>query len=155
MESGFSIEGAVGYRVNPNLALEFSVGRWSMSGNATMSDPTLGTMNASLEFVGYPVLATGKLILPLDRLEVYGLAGGGIHFITGTASVSAMGLSASSSDSTSAFAFHLGGGAELALSPNASIGVEVKYVIGQMDVLGSSGSFDHLVAAASLKFTLQ
>jgi opacity protein-like surface antigen len=149
MESGLSIEGAVGYRANPNIALEFSVGRWSMTG-----DETINGTKFSLELVGYPVLATGKLILPLDKVELYALAGGGLHFITANASMSGGGFNLSGSDSSSAFAFHVGGGADLALSPTAALGVEVKYVIGSTDVSGVTLNFDHLVAAASLKFTL-
>jgi opacity protein-like surface antigen len=155
--NGFSIEGAFGYRFNPNLALEFSVGRWSMGGEMSAVSPTVGTITGKLDFVAYPVLVTGKVILPLDRVGLYLLAGGGVHFLTAdaSASVPAMGLSVSQSDSATAFGLHVGGGLDFQVSPTVSLGAELKYVIGEVSVLDTSGHFDHLVIAGALRFTLQ
>jgi opacity protein-like surface antigen len=156
MDSGWTIEGALGYRVNPNFALEFSVGRWEMSGSQSTYDPTLGPVDVKLTFVGYPVLVTAKGILPLDRIQLYAAAGAGVHFITATGDVSApgLGLSASTSDSSSPFAVHLGGGIDVHVAPKVLLGAEFRYVIGELSAFGTTGHFDNLVIAGTLSFTL-
>jgi opacity protein-like surface antigen len=155
-ENGFSIEGAVGYLFSPNFALELSLGRWEMSGSGSAYDPTIGPLNAKLEFVGYPLLATAKVILPIDRVQLHVLAGGGVHFISarGEVSAPALGLSRQTTDSTSPFAIHLGGGLAFQVSPRAVIGAELRYVIGEMTVLDATGHFDHLVISGSVRLAL-
>jgi opacity protein-like surface antigen len=156
MDAGWTIEGALGYRVNPNFALEFSVGRWEMSGSQSQYDPTFGPVDVKLTFVGYPVLLTAKGILPLDKVQLYAAAGAGVHFITATGNVSAsaLGLSASTSDSSSPFAVHVGGGVDVQLSPKVLLGAELRYVVGEMSAFGTTGHFDNLVIAGTLSFTL-
>ncbi len=156
MDSGFAIEGTLGYRLHPNIALELSLGRWSMSGSESITDPTVGTINGKLEFVGYPLLLTAKAVLPLDRIQLYALAGGGVHFVTATAKLDApgLGLTASESDSSSPFAFHFGGGLSVDLAPRIAVGAEVRYVIGEMTAFDATGHFDHLFVAGTLTFSL-
>jgi opacity protein-like surface antigen len=156
MDSGWAIEGAVGYKVNPNFALEFSVGRWEMSGSQSTYDPTLGPVDVKLTFVGYPVLLTAKGILPLDKIQLYAAAGAGVHFITATGDVSAsaLGLSASTSDSSTPFAVHVGGGFDVHVTPTVLLGGELRYVIGELSAFGTTGHFDNLVIAGGLTVQL-
>jgi hypothetical protein len=152
--TGFSVEGALGYRVNPNVALELSVGRFGL--NATVSGD-LGGVIATVtdDVVAYPVLATLKLLVPLDKLELFGLLGGGVYFISDEVKITAPGFAPlSGSDSASPFAFHLGGGANVRISPNAMVGAELKYIIGSATMYDVTNHFNSLIFAGTLTYTM-
>jgi hypothetical protein len=152
--TGFSIEGALGYRVNPNVALELSVGRFALSATAP---GVIGGVLANItdDIVAYPVLATLKLVLPVQKLDLFGLVGGGVYFIQDEVKATAPGFPAASiSDSDSAFGLHLGGGLNVHVSPHASFGAELKYVIGSAKLYDTTGHFNSLIFAGTLTYTM-
>jgi opacity protein-like surface antigen len=159
-DSGFAIEGFVGHAMNDNFAVEVSLGRFSLSGSSSGFDPGLGAVvTVTSEVVAYPLLVTGKVIAPLDNVELYGLFGAGLYFISGDLSVSAPGyVPASRSDSDTATAVHLGAGMNYRVSSNARLGAEFKYLIGKTglysDITGEKSNFDSLMIGASLSFRL-
>jgi hypothetical protein len=152
--TGFSLEGALGYRVNPNVALELSVGRFALSATAP---GVIGGFLATIteDVVAYPVLGTLKLVLPLTKLDLFGLVGGGVYFIQGEVKATAPGFAAlSNSDSDSTFGLHLGGGLNVHVSPHASFGAELKYIIGSAKLFDGTGHFNSLIFAGTLTYTM-
>ena len=152
--TGFSAEGALGYRVNPNLALELSVGRFALNASAYGN---LGgvVVNFTDDVVAYPVLGTLKLVLPFDKVELFGLLGGGVYFISDEAKATATGVApvtVSGSDTT--FGFHLGGGAGFRVTQNAMFGAELKYIIGSTKMYDATFHFNSLIFAGTLTYTM-
>jgi len=123
--AGFDGEVAIGRRFTPNLALEAAAG-WFRS--------TTNVGNSALSII--PLTATGKVILPVEQLELYGLAGAGVYF----ASLSASSDTGSGSASGTAFGFHLGGGAALKVTPAASVGADLRYLFANPTFSGTNGS---------------
>lgn len=153
-DNGFAIEGAVGYRINENAAVEFSIGRFSL-GYSTTAVISGVVANVTEDVVAYPVQGTLKLMLPLDKLDLYALAGGGIYFIHDEGKATASGyLPLTASDSDSPFGFHLGGGINIRVSPRALIGAEVKYMMGTVTLYDTKSHFDSIMIGGGLTFQL-
>jgi opacity protein-like surface antigen len=153
--SGFDGELGVGYRFNPNLALEGALGYYkSSTPDVTLFDPGSGltfTGNATLSVV--PLTATMRAILPVDRVELSVLGGFGLYFATMEATASVPGIgSASQSYSDSPLGVHLGTGASVLLTPSASLGAELRYVWARATFNGSSGQIDGLRMDAMLAY---
>jgi opacity protein-like surface antigen len=138
--TGFGIEGAAGWRFHPNLAAELSVGYQAISGKGTVEDPVYGTLTVDSKISSVPVFVTVKGIAPLGPVDLYGLAGFGIHFVTLKISVTGNGVSGDSSSSGSSFGYQVGGGATYALTPSLSLGAEVRYASSKISYTDSSGA---------------
>jgi opacity protein-like surface antigen len=123
--AGFDGEVAIGHRFTSNLALEAAAG-WFRS--------TTNVGDGALSII--PLTATGKVILPVEQLELYGLAGAGVYF----ASYSASSDYGSVSSSGTAFGFHLGGGAALRVTPAVSLGAELRYLFANPRFSGDAGT---------------
>ncbi len=153
-DNGLSLEAALGYRVNENFALEFGVGHFSMSGAQTgYVSGVFATVKADV--TAYSVTGAVRLVLPVDKLELYGLAGGGLYPITERGELSAPGYTtATNSASDTPFGFFLGGGLNVKLSPSARLGAEVKYVIGKVTLFNTDSEFNSIIVAVGLTFSL-
>jgi len=154
-DNGFALEGAVGFRLNPNVALELGLGRWAMKANV-QGDVGVGVpATLTAELVAYPILGSLKAFLVQDNVELFGLAGLGMYIMSVKADLSAPGyVPASVSDSTTAFGVHLGGGVNVRLSPTTQLGAELRYLIGKADMLDATMHFDSLQITGGLIFQL-
>jgi len=149
LDTGYSLEGALGYRLSPNLALEGGIGYFRMSGSQSAAGPT-GPMTVEAEWSAVPLTASLKAIAPLEGLDLFLVAGGGVYFTTLRGTVSIPGQSATVSDKSNAFAFHLGGGAAARVSARATLGAEVRYLFGKATLFDSTGHFDSVLIQAVL-----
>jgi opacity protein-like surface antigen len=124
--------------------------------NASASGNLGGVVvNFTDDVVAYPVLGTLKLVLPLEKLELFGLLGGGVYFISDEAKASAAGIApvtVSGSDST--FGFHLGGGASYRVTQNAMFGAELKYIVGSTKMYDTTFHFNSLIFAGTLTYAM-
>ncbi|HET7755464.1 MAG TPA: porin family protein [Anaeromyxobacteraceae bacterium] len=125
--NGFSSEVQVGRRINPNLAAELGLG-WF----ATSTDEVLGN---KLTISVVPLTATAKGILPFGDAELYGLGGVGAYF--GRAKLET--TDGNISDTETSFGFHLGAGAQYALTSQLSVGLEGRYVIAELSDVSMNG----------------
>lgn len=153
-DNGFALEGAVGFLANQNIALELAVGRFAIS--ATQTAVVSGiVVTATEDVVAYPVTATVKLIAPIDKVQLFGLVGGGLYFMSDDVKATAPGyVPITDSDTDSPFALHFGGGLNIRLSPAALLGAEVKYIVGTAKMWDSSNHFDSVMLGGGLTFLL-
>jgi opacity protein-like surface antigen len=159
-DNGLALEGAVGFYVDKNIALELGVGRFAMSyrdsGYVDVGGylyPATGT----IDLAAYSVTGSAKLVLPVDKARLYALLGGGMYFMSGDAELDVEGFAPETeSNSASAFGFHFGGGVEVRVSPRVSLGAEVKYIIGKVDLWdsGTDNNFDSMTLGAALSYAL-
>ncbi len=154
-DNGFALEAAAGYRANENLALEVSVGRFSISRSGTYYDAYYGVFyTETVDDTAIPIMVTAKAIFQVEKLELYGLAGGGLYLISSHVEDKAAGYAPfTASDSSSAFGFHIGAGASLRFSPRASIGAEAKYAIGTVNIWDVDQHFDSIIVAGTLTYS--
>jgi opacity protein-like surface antigen len=154
-DNGFALEGVVGYRASENVAVEFAVGRFSMSGTFNGVTDTGIFYTEEDTVTALPVTVALKGIVPVDRLELFALLGGGAYFISAHAEAKSPGYrTLTASDSDSAFGLNLGGGFSLRLSDRAVLGAEVKYITGTVKVWDETNHFDSIIVGAALTFSL-
>ena len=153
-DNGFALEGAVGFRLNDNFALEFSLGRFSVSGEVNGYVAGIGNVTVTDDIVAYPLLATARVTAPLGAVEMFGLVGAGVYFISSNVKATAGYYSLTNSDSDTPFAVHFGGGMNIRVSPHALLGAESKYVVGKATLYEEKGNFDSLTIRAALTFSL-
>lgn len=159
-DNGLAVEGAVGFKADRNFAFELGVGRSAMSASESgyVYDGVnyyAATMEANI--VVYPVTATVKLIAPLQQVQLYGLIGGGVYFMTSEVSLNVEGYPSESVEGdANPFAFHVGGGLDVRISAKASVGAELKYIIGEADIWGDGTKYEFNSAqfGASLRYSL-
>lgn len=152
-DNGLAFDLALGRRLSPNVALEASVGRFAMSTSGTIFDPTLGTVDAEVQLAAIPVTATAKLIAPAGSLEIFGLVGAGVYFVEGSMELSDGVSSLSVSDDTTTFGFHFGGGFAAHLSPQVTLGLDLRYVVASEDTFDVEGRMDSLLVGGTLAFS--
>lgn len=132
--AGLAAEVAIGRRFTPMFAAELGVGHFRSSSDAiTIFDPDVGDVSVDFDLAVTPILATAKLLLPAGALEPYALAGAGLYMAEMTGNASVGGMSASVSDKDNVFGFHLGAGAAINVTPAASLGLELRYVIANAE----------------------
>jgi len=78
LDTGLSGEVAFGYRFNPNIAGEFALGFFNTKGEATVAGTTWGQ---DFHINVYPATFTLKAILPYNKWEFFGFAGGGVYLV--------------------------------------------------------------------------
>ena len=117
-KAGWVVEGALGHYFLPFLAVELGGGYMESKSNASAPGA-----DAKLKVV--PVVATGKLLLPLGPVEPYAEFGVGVYIIdidvTGTPSNF-------NTNSRAAFGYHAGGGVNIDLGPVVFVGAEGRYL---------------------------
>lgn len=133
--AGIAGEVAVGRRFTPMFAAELGVAHFrSSSDTFTIFDPDTGTdVSVDFDLAVTPILATAKLILPAGALEPYALAGAGLYIAKLTGNANVGGFSGSVSDDDTVFGLHLGAGAQINVTPMASLGLELRYVIAEAE----------------------
>lgn len=153
-DNGLAFEVAIGREISPNFAIEASVGRFSFSGSQSGYDPSVGAVvTASADVSAISVMGSLKAIAPLDKFSVYALAGIGVYFISASGDASAPGYyPVSYSDNANTVGFHVGGGASIRVSPQATLGAELKYVIATAKVYDTNNGLDSLIVGAMLGF---
>jgi opacity protein-like surface antigen len=151
-DNGLAFEAGLGSRINPNLAIEGSIGHFAMKARETLFDPTLGPVAVSADFSAIPVVGTAKFIAPTGNLDLYALLGAGLYFTQLNGSGSVTGLSVDVSDSDTSVGIHLGGGLSVNLAPNVNAGAELRYVIGSAELFDEKGRFDSLLLTGHVGF---
>jgi outer membrane protein W len=131
-DTGYNIEVAYGYKVNPNFAIEAGIGKYSSeyseSGYVEV-DGWLYPGSITLTASAIPITLTLKGIAPLSygKVELYGGGGIGYYLSTMEAKVTIGGYSESESWDASALGFHLVGGGDFYVSEKVALGLEVKW----------------------------
>ncbi|WP_242393229.1 outer membrane protein [Anaeromyxobacter oryzisoli] len=143
-DTGFAFEGVIGRRIIPNVALEASVGYFAIGASASA-----GGTSASMDISAFNMAATIKLIAPVDKVDLYVLAGAGAYFISSKVEASGY-YSGSASDDDTSLGVTLGGGLAARLSPRVSLGAEAKYLIGDTTLFGISGSYNSILLGGML-----
>ena len=117
-KNGYTVTGALGHYFLPFLAVE-------LEGGYLESKTSSSFPGAESKLKVYPVLATGKLLLPIGPIEPYGEFGVGAYIID----IDVSGTPSNFSGSTrGAFGYHAGGGLNIDLAPNVFIGAEGRYI---------------------------
>jgi opacity protein-like surface antigen len=145
--TGFAIDGAFGYRFTPNLAAEFGLGYFRSKGDTGVSNG----VTVEPKFSGVPVTASLKGILPVSpTVDLYGLVGVGLYFVTLGAEGSAGGQTASVSFDDTAFGVQLGAGASFAITPAAFLTADLRYMIAKASFNGAEGNIDSLFLSVGI-----
>jgi opacity protein-like surface antigen len=137
-KTGFAGEVAVGHYFLPFLAVELGGGYFESNGAA-------GLVNTKLKVV--PVVASGKLLLPLGPFEPYGLFGIGAYItkldVDGNA-----GSFHGSTDVT--YGLHAGAGLNINLGKSVFVGAEGKYLWAEPSFGGQHVKLDGFITTANL-----
>lgn len=154
INNGFHLEGAFGYRLHPNLALEAGVGWYKGS-----TDPqSVNGVSVTASYSDLPVTLSGKLIFPAGVAEAYLLGGVGLHNVRLEAEGSAGGNTAKVSSSDTPFGYHVGGGITVSVSPRVAVAFEVRYLMGRATFSAGgdsiSGDIDALFVTGGLLLKL-
>ena len=143
-KTGFAGEIAFGHYFLPMLAIELGGGYFESKGS-----PIAQPGETKLKVV--PLVATGKVLLPIGPFEPYGLFGIGayitdldVHDNTGTVR--------GSTEVT--YGLHAGGGLNINLQDKMFLGVEGKYLWADPSFGGQHMKLDGFVATAVIGFRL-
>ncbi|HET7824041.1 MAG TPA: outer membrane beta-barrel protein [Anaeromyxobacter sp.] len=148
-DTGLAFEADLGFRVHPNLALEAGIGYWRSTGSQSGIVAPGVFVTADAEISAIPVTLSLKGILPVGKLDVFGLAGAGMYFVSGSVTVRG-GVSGHASDSGNAFGMHLGGGIAGHVTPQATLGVEVRYIFAKVRMFDANNGLDSFIAQGFL-----
>jgi outer membrane protein W len=139
-KTGFAGEVAFGHYFLPMVALELGAGYFESKGSAAAAP-------GDLKLKVVPLIATGKVFLPLGMIEPYGLFGIGAyitdvnddsHTIEGATKVT--------------YGLHAGVGMNINLQENIFIGVEGKYLWAEPSFGGQHIKLDGFVTTAAIGF---
>ncbi len=140
VDTGFGFDAWAGYRMTPNLAAELQleyIDRLDFSAD-------LGPPFGVVDFEGNFLTFTGNLKTYLLTGSVQPFAVVGVGFLR--AETEFLGISLSDTD----FAARFGGGVDLYISPNLSLGTTASYVLGTGDIDGLD--YVSLVLGAQYRF---
>lgn len=141
-KTGFAGEVAVGHYFLPILAVELGVGYFESKGS-----PLAEPGETKLRVV--PVIATGKVFLPLGPFEPYGLAGIG-GYVT---DMNVSGNSGNFRGSTKiTYGLHAGAGFNINFHNHMFIGAEGKYLWAEPSFGGKHVLLDGFVTTANIGF---
>jgi opacity protein-like surface antigen len=141
-KTGFAGEIAFGHYFMPMLALELGGGYFESKGS-----PAAGPGETKLKVV--PLIATGKVLIPLGIFEPYGLAGIGAY-ITDLDVDSNIHNSQGSTEVT--YGFHAGAGFNINFQKNMFAGLEGKYLWAEPSFGGQHIKLDGFITTATLGF---
>jgi outer membrane protein W len=141
-KTGFAGEVAVGHYFLPMLALELGAGYFQSKGS-----PAAVPGKMMLKVV--PLVATGKVLLPLGIFEPYGLFGAGAY-ITGLDVSDNAGTFHGSTNVT--YGLHGGAGFNINLSKSVFIGAEGKYIWAEPSFGGQDIKLNGFITTANLGF---
>ena len=138
--TGFAGEIAIGQYITPLVAVELGAGYFESEGS-----PEAEPGETKLKVI--PVIATGKVFLPLGSLEPYGLFGIGAYFTDLEVHGNTDNFSGSS-DIT--YGLHAGVGVNLHLSRALYLGAEGKYIWAEPSFSGQHIKLDGFITTAVL-----
>ncbi|HXE98103.1 MAG TPA: outer membrane beta-barrel protein [Dongiaceae bacterium] len=141
-KTGFAGEIAVGHYFLPILALELGGGYFESKGS-----PAAQPGELKLKVV--PLVATGKVLLPIGPFEPYGLFGIGAY-ITDMEISSNISTMKSSTEVT--YGLHAGAGLNINIQERTFIGIEGKYLWADPSFGGQHIKLDGFIATAVLGF---
>ncbi len=141
-KTGFAGEVAVGHYFLPILAIELGAGYFESDGS-----PAAQPGETKLRVV--PLIATGKVFLPLGIFEPYGLAGIGAYI----SDLEVSGTTNNFNGTTEVtYGFHAGAGFNINFSKNIFAGLEGKYLWAEPSFGGQHVKLDGFVTTADLGF---
>jgi hypothetical protein len=126
-DTGFNGEIALGFRFSPNFAGEFGIGYFNTQGRR-------GYYEEDFDIDVVPLTLTLKAILPYKRWEFFGLAGGGVYFVSGPYNWDSYDYDHHhyyndyDYDSDTIWGGYLGAGINYNLTSRIFVGVEGKYL---------------------------
>ena len=140
-KAGWVVEGALGHYFLPFLAVEL--------GGGYLESKTSALSPADAKLKVYPVVATGKLLLPAGPFEPYGEFGVGVYIID----IDLSGTPSNFSGSTQgAFGYHAGGGLNIDLGTNIFLGAEGRYLWVKRSYGGVDIKLDGFTVTGDLGF---
>ncbi|MBC7962958.1 MAG: porin family protein [Steroidobacteraceae bacterium] len=146
-KTGFAGEVAVGHYFLPILAIELGAGYFESEGS-----PAAQPGETKLRVV--PLIATGKVFLPLGIFEPYGLAGIGAYVsdleVEGNINNGSVNNFRGSTEVT--YGFHAGAGFNINFQKNMFAGLEGKYLWAEPSFGGQHIKLDGFVTTAALGF---
>jgi outer membrane protein W len=141
-KTGFAGEVAVGHYFLPMLAVELGAGYFESKGS-----PAAEPGEAKLKVV--PLIATGKVLLPLGMFEPYGLFGIGAYI----SDLNVSGNSGSFRGSTQVtYGLHAGAGFNINFINNMFVGLEGKYLWVEPSFGGQHVRLDGFITTADIGF---
>ena len=141
-KTGFDGEVAIGHYFLPILAVELGAGYFESKGS-----PAAEPGSTKLQVV--PVLATGKVLLPLGPVEIYGEFGIGAYF-TQLEVEGNIGSFSGSSEVT--YGLHAGAGVNFNITDIIFLGVEGRYLWAKPSFGGQDVKLDGFTTTADLGF---
>lgn len=141
-KTGFAGEVAFGHYILPMVALELGAGYFESKGS-----PAAPPGELKLKVV--PLVATGKVLLPLGPLEPYGLFGIGAYVTSLDVSNN---TSSMQSSTEVTYGLHAGAGLNINLQENLFFGVEGKYLWAEPSFGGQHLKLDGFIANAVVGF---
>lgn len=141
-KTGFAGEIAIGHYFLPILAVELGAGYFESKGS-----PAAQPGELRLKVV--PLIATGKVFLPLGIFEPYGLAGIGAY----VTDLDVKGNSSNFKGSTKiTYGFHAGAGFNINFHKNIFAGLEGKYLWAEPSFGGQHIKLDGFLTTADIGF---
>ncbi|MGB9080373.1 MAG: outer membrane beta-barrel protein [Desulfuromonadaceae bacterium] len=141
-KTGFAGEIAVGHYLLPMLAIEFGAGYFESKGS-----PAAPLGETKLKVV--PLIATGKVLLPIGPFEPYGLFGIGAY-ITDLDVNSTTDSYRGSTEIT--YGLHAGAGVNINVLENMFVGLEGKYLWAEPSFGGQHIALDGFITTAVVGF---
>ena len=141
-KTGFAGEVAFGHYILPMVALELGAGYFESKGS-----PAAPPGELKLKVV--PLVATGKVLLPLGPLEPYGLFGIGAYVTSLDVSNN---TSTMKSSTEVTYGLHAGVGLNINLQKDLFFGVEGKYLWAEPSFGGQHLKLDGFIANAVVGF---
>lgn len=142
-DTGPAFDAAFGYRPTPNLEVEIASGFFGT--NLDRDDAGVSIDDA---IVVIPVTVGIKGFLPAGRAEFFVQGGGGIHFIGEEIEINGV----TQDDDDSSFGTYLGGGVNLAVTPQFSIGIDARYLWLETSTFGVDTTLDGTIASVAFAF---
>ncbi|MBJ6727396.1 outer membrane beta-barrel protein [Geomesophilobacter sediminis] len=147
-KNGYNFEVAYGVKIHPNLALEVGTGYYESEIKDEFTNTYLDAFGTPYTVTptvsAVPILVTLKVVAPLGpAAEIYAGAGGGYYYTmleNRVKDLNGATVGTDESYSASALGYHFVGGVDFNVSPQLSIGGELKYfnVKPSYDVSGHS-----------------
>ena len=141
-KTGFAGEVALGHYFLPILAVELGAGYFESKGS-----PAAAAGESKLRVV--PLIATGKVFLPLGMFEPFGLAGIGAYITDLDIRIN-NGTSRTSTEVT--YGFHAGAGFNINFDKNMFAGLEGKYLWAEPSFGGDHIKLDGFIANATIGY---
>ena len=141
-KTGFAGEVAIGHYIFPMLAIELGAGYFESKGS-----PAALPGEVKLKVV--PVVATGKVLLPLGPFEPYGEFGIGAYFTKLDVDGNIYNFNSSSKIT---YGLHAGAGLNINLTDNFFLGVEGRYLWARPSFGGQDVKLDGFITTADIGF---